>query len=123
MKSKGQITKIMPIEEFPSGFAKRTVAINTTPGGEYEHLLVLDTKRGKEKDRTSLLDLFHVGQMVEVEFSPDGRLWADPKTGKERLFCGLTLLSMKSVGEERESVPAPAVLSDADVSAGDDLPF
>lgn len=123
MKATGQIVAILPLKEFPSGFAMRTLVINYTPEREHESYLVLDAKRGKEQDRTVMLDFVKEGQMVEVEFYPDGREWTSPQ-GEKKWFAANTLITLKPMDEaEQGDVPEPAVPTDAALSAGGDLPF
>ena len=131
MKMTGQVVEILPVEEFSSGFAKRTMVINYTPERDRASYLVVEAKRGKEKDRTTLLDLVGVGQMVEVEFYPDGREWVSP-AGVKKWFASNTLAGLVPMGNAVKSsgsgVPrTPASASDAPVVPPsveiEDLPF
>lgn len=70
-KLKGTIKVIEDEEEFDSGFTKREFVVTTE--GDYPQ----DIKLELIKDKTSILDHYQVGQLVEVDFNLKGNEWND----------------------------------------------
>ncbi len=109
-----------------NGFTKRDVLLadelNST--SQWPHRVAFTCK----KNNCSLLDGVQKGQRAKVHFAIDSRVWADPKTGKNRFFTDLTVLKFELVNAEggsMEPVPQPPEVPDIPAGAGDpdDLPF
>ena len=66
IKIKGKVETILEIQEFASGFKKRTIVLNT--GGEYPQMVPVDFA----KDKIDLLAVLSVGQPVTVSVNIRG---------------------------------------------------
>ena len=120
----GVVEKILPVQTFASGFSKRDVVMtdDVGQGGQWPNHIAFTFK----KDNTALLNNVQKGQRAKVRFAIDGRVWQDPKTGKNRYFTDLTALKLELLdgeGSSTEPMPEPAEVP-PDVLAGDtdDLP-
>jgi hypothetical protein len=121
----GVVEEVLPVQTFSSGFTKRDIIIGNDVDSPSKY-----PNPGKfsfKKDNCSLLDGVRKGQRAKVRFAVDGRVWQDPKTGKNRYFTDLTALKLELLdadGTSTEPMPDPADVP-ADVLAGDteDLPF
>ena len=87
----GKIKRIGELQTFASGFAKREVVVEQ-PGGERGPIPTPVVFKG---DDVSLVDTLAKGSEVKVCFSIEGREWQDPKTGKLRCFCDLTVRAVQ----------------------------
>ena len=121
----GVVEKVLDVQTFPSGFTKRDIVLTDDIGAEskWPNHIAFTFK----KDSTSLLDGVKNGQRAKIRFAIDGRVWNDPKSGKDKYFTDLTGLKLEILdgdGSSTEPVPAPAVPDDV-VDAGDldDMPF
>lgn len=128
----GVVEAVTEVQTFSSGFCKRELVLTDdadTPSRYPNHIAFTF-----KKDNCSLLDNVQAGQRAKVRFAIDGRVWQDPKTGKNKYFTDLTALKFEIVngdGTSTEPVatavppPAQAPASVSDVAAGDpdDLPF
>ena len=121
----GVVEKVLELQTFASGFTKRDLVLGEDVGAETKnpnHIAFTF-----KKDSTSLLDGVREGQRCKVRFAIDGRIWNDPKTGKDRYFTDLTGLKLEVLnadGTSTEPVPAPAEPDAAfDDAALDDMPF
>jgi len=117
----GVVEKVLDMQTFPSGFTKRDIVLTDDVGTEtkWPNHIAFTFK----KDSTSLLDGVRAGQRAKIRFAVDGRVWNDPKTGKDKYFTDLTGLKLEVLGEDGaavEPVPAPAV-PDGFADAGDDI--
>jgi len=121
----GVIEKVLDEVTFASGFKKRDVVMTDDVGQEtkWPNHIAFTFK----KDSTSVLDGVHEGQRAKIRFAIDGRVWNDPKTGKDKYFTDLTGLKLEVLnadGSSTEPVPAPAEPDfPADAGAVDDMPF
>ena len=121
----GIVENVGELQTFASGFTKRELVLtddNDTPT-KYPNHIAFTFK----KDNTSLLNTVQKGSRAKVRFAIDGRVWQDPKTGKNRYFTDLTALKLELLdgdGSSSEPIPEPADVP-TDVLAGDtdDLPF
>lgn len=121
----GVVEKVLDLQTFSSGFTKRDIVLTDDIGTEtkWPNHIAFTFK----KDSTSLLDGISQGQRAKVRFAIDGRVWNDPKSGKDRYFTDLTGLKIEIIredGSSTEPVPAPVEAEDF-VDAGDldDMPF
>jgi len=121
----GVVEKVLDEVTFASGFKKRDVVLTDDVGQEtkWANHIAFTFK----KDATGLLDGLREGQRAKVRFAIDGRVWNDPKTGKDKYFTDLTGLKIEVLnadGSSTEPIPAPAE-PDIPVDAGevDDMPF
>ena len=121
----GVIEKVLDTQTFQSGFTKRDVVMTDDVGTEskWPNHIAFTFK----KDATSILDTVSPGQRAKIRFAIDGRVWNDPKSGRDRYFTDLTGLKLEVLnadGSSTEPVPAPAE-PDFDVQADDldEMPF
>jgi len=121
----GVIEKVLDVVSFASGFKKRDLVMTDDVGQEskWPNHIAFTFK----KDATTMLDGLHEGQRAKIRFAIDGRVWNDPKTGKDKYFTDLTGLKLEvlnSDGSSTEPVPAPAE-PDIPEDAGeiDEMPF
>ena len=118
----GIVETVCELQAFPSGFTKQDLVLtdDSDVQSKYPNHIAFSFK----KDNTNLLKNVQKGQRAKVRFAIDGRVWQDPKTGKNRYFTDLTALRLELLGSSTEPMPDPADVP-ADVLAGDteDLPF
>ena len=121
----GIVETVCELQTFASGFTKRDLVLtdDNDVQTKYPNHIAFTFK----KDNTALLNNVQKGQRAKVRFAIDGRVWQDPKTGKNRYFTDLTALKLELLdgdGASVEPVPEPAEVP-PDVLAGDadDLPF
>lgn len=121
----GVVEKILDVQTFASGFSKRDIVLGDDVGeaSKYPNHIAFTFK----KDSASMLEGVKEGQRAKVRFAIDGRIWNDPKTGKDRYFTDLTGLKIEVLnadGTSTEPVPVPAE-PEAAADAGDidDMPF
>jgi len=121
----GKIEKILETQTFASGFTKRDLVMTDDVGQEskWPNHIAFTFK----KDAASVLDGVREGQRAKIRFAIDGRVWNDPKTGKDKYFTDLTGLKLEvlnSDGGSVEPVPVPAEPSiPEDAGEVDDMPF
>ena len=121
----GVIEKVLDTQTFQSGFTKRDVVMTDDIGTDtkWPNHIAFTFK----KEAASILDTVSAGQRAKIRFAIDGRVWNDPKSGKDRYFTDLTGLKLEILeadGSSTEPVPAPAE-PDFDVGAEDldEMPF
>lgn len=122
----GVVEKVLETQTFASGFTKRDVVLTDDVGTDtkWPNHIAFTFK----KDAASLLDGVQKGQRAKIRFAIDGRVWNDPKSGKDRYFTDLTGLKLEVLngdGTSTEPVPAPVAPEDFGDAAGDidDMPF
>lgn len=121
----GVVEKVLEMQTFASGFTKRDLVMTDDVGTEtkWPNHIAFTFK----KDQTSLLEGLREGQRAKIRFAIDGRVWNDPKTGKDRYFTDLTGLKVEVLnadGTSTEPLPAPAEPDFVDgASELDDMPF
>ena len=121
----GKVETVCELQSFASGFTKQDLVLTDdgdTPS-KYPNHIAFTFK----KDNTAKLNGVVPGQRAKVRFAIDGRIWQDPKTGKNKYFTDLTALNLELLdadGSSSEPMPEPAEVP-PDVLAGDtdDLPF
>ena len=116
----GVVEKILPLQTFASGFAKRDLVLTDMPGagGKFPTHLAFSFKR----DNIALLDKLRAGDAVRIRFALDGRAWT-AKDGTEKYFTDLTALGLEPVGDAaapEASLPPPPA---DDVIGEEDIPF
>ena len=121
----GIVETVCELQAFPSGFTKQDLVL--TDDSDVQSKYLNHIAFSFKKDNTNLLKNVQKGQRAKVRFAIDGRVWQDPKTGKNRYFTDLTALRLELLdadGSSTEPMPDPADVP-ADVLAGDteDLPF
>ena len=119
----GIVYKVMPKQEFSSGFVKRDLIMTDDIGSNsrYPARIPFTFK----KDNCAILDSVKEGQRVKVRFALDGREWTNPQ-GQTKFFTDLTGFKLESADEGADGAPAPAVPDGpvADISPDDEnLPF
>jgi len=122
----GKVEVVLEKQTFASGFTKQDLVLTDEQPSNYPNHIAFTFK----KDNCALLANVQPGQRAKVRFAIDGRVWQDPKTGKNRYFTDLTALKLEILngdGTSTEPLPEPAE-PPADVAAPaagdpDDLPF
>ena len=120
----GIVEAVCEKQTFASGFCKRDLVLTDDEGqqSKYPNHIAFTFK----KDNCALLDSVKKGDRAKVRFAIDGRVWNDPKTGKDKYFTDLTALKLEMLngdGSSTEPVPQPAEAPDVDVGDVEDLPF
>ena len=120
----GIVEAVCEKQTFASGFCKRDLVLTDDEGqqSKYPNHIAFTFK----KDNCALLDSVKKGDRAKVRFAIDGRVWNDPKTGKDKYFTDLTALKLEMLngdGSATEPVPQPAEAPDVDVGDVEDLPF
>jgi single-stranded DNA-binding protein len=121
LEIEAECSVVGPIQEFKSGFRKRTIVLReqfqTTEGKPFEKLLAVELK----KDLVDLVGDSTRGKRLKVTGYVESRAWENPNTGKTQYF---TEFSAKEIAYANEDVkgPAPAKPTEADLFA-DDIPF
>lgn len=122
----GVVETVLDKQTFPSGFTKQDLVLTDSPDTptKYPNHIAFTFK----KDNCALLANVQKGQTVKVRFAIDGRVWNDPKTGKDKYFTDLTALRLEvqnGEGGSVEPLPEPPEAPEADPAAIDpeDLPF
>ncbi len=121
----GIVETVCELQTFSSGFTKRDLVLtdDSDVQTKYPNHIAFTFK----KDNTSKLNGVQKGQRAKVRFAIDGRVWQDPKTGKNKYFTDLTALNLELLdadGSSTEPMPEPADVPE-DALAGDteNLPF
>ena len=80
----GIVETVCELQTFSSGFTKRDLVLtdDNDVQTKYPNHIAFTFK----KDNTAKLDKVQKGQRAKVRFAIDGRVWQDPKTGKNRYF-------------------------------------
>lgn len=127
----GDVYKIMPTEEFKSGFRKRDLVIDT--GGDYPKKIPIQFMKDKCRD----LDAIEEGFVVRVEAFVNGNEW----NGK--FYVSLSAYKMEIISGAKVSTPrkestaskpkfttkviegggSDSGLTDSDYDEDDDMPF
>lgn len=119
MEVQGKIKVIGETQSFGTGdFTKRELVVTTDE--QYPQHISIDFI----KDKCSLLDNFSIGQTVKVSINLGGRVWNDPKTGKDRYFNSITGWRIEALQDAMQQ--AISKIDNAMPPAnddGDDLPF
>lgn len=124
VEMKGRLYAVGPVEEFASGFRKRTVVVRNE-GTKFEDLLAFELK----SERTGLVKPEDKGREVSVTGYAGSRSWTDPKTGKAKWFTSVDAVEVKfgaaaaPKSGEAEAVSEIAAKIGADESPADDMPF
>ena len=118
----GRVVYVGPTEELgktEKKFYKRTIVVTDSDPSEKRQNTVPFENFG---EKCKYLDGYKAGDVVTVEYYPNGRSWKDPKTGKMRFFASFSIAYIKKGSEEAALSPedaAESVSSEVD----DDMPF
>ena len=110
----GVVTKIDPVQEFPSGFKKREFILDT--GGDYPEVLKFELL----KDNTDKINESDLNHAFTVHFNVKGRAWED------KHFVNLTCWKLDKMGETpmSDATPIPNQTPQTELPKDkDDLPF
>ena len=100
-------------------FYKRTIVVTDSDPSDKRQNTVPFEYFG---EKCKYLDGYKAGDVVTVEYYPNGRSWKDPKTGKMRFFASVSIAYSKKGAEEAD--PAPEYASESVSSEVDDnMPF
>lgn len=117
MEIKGKIHEIGSTQQVSETFKKRSVIVEYAENPTYPEYVNLEL----QQDKTSLLDMFRVGDEVDVFFNLKGRPWTD-RTGKTSYFNTLVIWRINKLGES-SSAPTQQEYVSTPPDADDDLPF
>lgn len=122
LEVEAECSVIGPIQEFKSGFRKRTIVLReqlqTTEGKPFDKLLAVELK----KDLVDLVGDSTRGKRLKVTGYVESRAWENPNTGKTQYFTEFSAKEIAYANEDVE-VPASAKPTEVDILAGDDIPF
>lgn len=111
MQVKGTIKKIDATIQVSEKYSKRELVVETE--GQYPQPILIQFSQ----DKCAILDLYKVGDSVEVDINLRGREWTSPQ-GEVRYFNTVEGWKMNKVGQQQ--VQAPTL---EEQSLNDDLPF
>ncbi len=94
----GTIKKILPRQDFPSGFYKQEVVVTTV-----EDRFPQDIKLDCLREKADLLQNFKEGDWVKVSFDLRGREW------NERYFVDLTVWKLEAIPGKTAAPVGPPV--------------
>lgn len=119
----GKVVAVLPTETLgkdPSKpFYKRTIVVTDSDPSDKRQNEVPFENYG---DKCQYLDGYKVGDLVTIQYFPNGRSWKDPKTGKMRYFASFGI-SFIQKGAQAAPAEAEAVQAEADDAGDDDVPF
>jgi hypothetical protein len=81
MKLTGKIFRILDTQQISATYKKREFILEVAENPSYPQFIKIEFPQ----ERVSLLDLFQVGQTVDVEINLRGRIWVNNE-GKEQCF-------------------------------------
>lgn len=122
-KITGTIRVINDTKAVSDRFSKRELVLDVEDG-KYSQVVSLEFTG----DRCSVLDTYHAGEAVEVEFNVRGREWRSP-SGETKFFTTLSAWKIQRTGEARSAAPSSRAVTAASRSYGggaeanDDIPF
>lgn len=103
-------------------FYKRTIIVDDAEeGAKYPNPVPFETSG----DKCKFFDGIEVGDVVTIEFYPNGRAWNDPKTGKTRYFGSnhVTFIKQGAVEDAGGDAGSAEAGGDAEAADVDDIPF
>jgi len=107
MQIEARIEKILDEQVISDRFRKREFVVQTKE--QYPQTLCFEFTQ----DKTSVLDAYHTGQEVSVEFNIRGREWTPPQGGATRYYTTLQAWRMSPMEQNAQSAP-PSDLPPAD---------
>jgi hypothetical protein len=113
MEYKGKVVAVMPETQVSEKFKKREFVISDE-NQQYPQEVIFEMTQ----DRTNLLDLVKIGDIVTVHFNLRGRAWKNPQ-GQIKYFN--TLQAFKVVSESKAATHQAQVASPQ--TQEEDLPF
>ncbi|MCS7074213.1 MAG: DUF3127 domain-containing protein [Bacteroidia bacterium] len=116
----GKIIEIFPEIEIKPGFTKREFVVEYTENPKYPQLIKFETIQ----ERCSQLDLFNIGDEVEIQFNLKGREWINPK-GEKVYFTSLEALRINAIRPVLPSTPSVSTsyTTMSNFPDDDELPF
>ena len=101
-------------------FYKRTIVVtDSDPSDKRQNTMPFEYFGEKCK----YLDGYKAGDVVTVEYYPNGRSWKDPKTGKMRFFASFSIAYIKK-GAESAGADSEAIQAEAEDAVDDEqMPF
>ena len=123
MNISGKVKLINETKEYGSnGFRKREIVLTTQE--QYPQNILVEFIQ----DRTNLLDVFNVGDLVKIDINLRGREWTNDK-GEIKYFNSIQGWRIEKVEDDYESQlpPLPTKedlnISESSENEPDDLPF
>lgn len=111
MNITGTVEKVLPVQEFPSGFYKQTLLVKT--GDRYPQIIPIDF----HKEKTEALNGIGPGNKVKVDFDLRGREW------NERHFLEAAGWKVESQGQPAHTAQQQAEPSSQPDPDDEDIPF
>ena len=97
----GRIAVLKPTQVVSDKFSKREFVIETTE--QYPQLIPLEF----HQDNCNILELYRLGDEVEVGYNLRGRKWISPQS-EEKYFLTLQAWSIKLAAGQSQPQPTPA---------------
>lgn len=120
----GRVHQVLPLQTFPSGFAKRTLVVEAdVADGKWRDFAAFEFAKGSKpgaQDRTAPLGMLHEGDEVEVTFVPEAR--ENPKKAGQ-WFTSNRGLDLRVVAGQGGTADAPAPEPAPSPADDGDLPF
>ncbi|MBL3657954.1 DUF3127 domain-containing protein [Fulvivirga sediminis] len=92
MNVKGKILEISSTQQVTSSFQKREFVLEYAENPQYPEFLKFEMIQ----DKCALLDIYKVGDDIDVYFNLKGRKWTDPK-GEVKYFNSLQAWKLEGV--------------------------
>ena len=120
-KYKGEVHKVLPLQTFQSGFAKRTLVLKDD-SGQYTDYAAFDFTRSKDgsRDGTKQLDRIRPGETVEVTFTLSAN---ESKMKPGSWFPSNRASKVERVGAEKVVIPTKDDIPVIDAADEEEMPF
>lgn len=116
MEVTGKVKLIGEVQTFGSnGFRKRELVVTTDE--QYPQNIIIEF----HQDKTDLLNLYNLGDVVSVGINLRGREWINPQ-GEAKYFNSLQGWKIEKVGQNKPIESKP-IQKTKNVEPDDDLPF
>ncbi len=116
MNIKGKLHEIFDTQQIKESFKKREFIVEYIDNPTYPQYIKFEL----HQDNTGILDLFKVGDEVDINFDLRGKPWTN-REGVKTYFT--SLVAWKIQMSEGTSEAAKATASEDMVHGDDDLPF
>ena len=119
MNVQGTVEKINETQAVSDKFQKREFVVKHGENQDYPEYSSFEFIQ----DKCDILDVYRVGQEVEVEFNLKGRPYEDKKTGTTRYFNTLQAWKINALGSNTSAKSKQVELAMAGEDSSSDLPF
>ncbi len=115
MNIQGKLHEIYETKQVTDKFKKRDFVVEYSDNPSFPQYVKFEL----HQDNTGILDIFNVGDMLDITFDLRGKPWTN-KEGVKTYFTSLVAWKIqKSDGTSKNSEPQPDDMNQGD----DDLPF